>query len=139
LACAVSALLGLLAAVTFLVVIPPSHHARAVLALAHDPEADPSRAMVTDVSLLRTRAVVSRTIAQLGLTTSAEDFLKSVTGESLGSELLSITLTAPTDAEAVRRLDALTSTYLEFRAEQLSTQANMLVEGIEERIRSLEG
>ena len=107
--------------------------------LAHDPQADPSRAMATDVSLIRTRTVATETIASLGLTMTPDEFLKSVTTEPVSSELLSVTLSAPTDAEAERRLTALTSTYLEFRAEQLSMQSNVLVGGMQERIKKLQG
>ena len=40
--------------------LPPSHEATASLVLAHDPQVDPSRAMATDVSLLKTRAVATK-------------------------------------------------------------------------------
>ena len=138
LVCALAAVLGLLAATAFLVASPGSHNAKSTLVLAHDPQADPSRAMATDVSLIRTRTVATETIASLGLTMTPDEFLKSVTTEPVSSELLSVTLSAPTDAEAERRLTALTSTYLEFRAEQLSMQSNVLVGGMQERIKKLQ-
>ncbi len=61
-----AAVLGLLAAGTFLVAFPLPHQARASLVLAYDPEVDPSRAMATNVSLLQTRTVGGETIQQLG-------------------------------------------------------------------------
>ena len=138
LVCVLSAVLGLLMAMAFLVAFPTSHQAKAALVLAHDPQVEPSRAMATDVSLLRTRTVAAKTIANLGLAISPEDFLKSVTAEPGTSELLSLTLTAPSDAEAVRRLAALTTIYLEFRGEQLSLQSNVLASGIQQRITKLQ-
>ena len=135
--CALCALLGLLASAAFLVVSPASQ-AKAALVLAHDPEVDASRAMATDISLLRTRTVASRTIASLGLTMTPDEFLGSMTAEPVSSELLSLTFSAPTDAEATRRLAALTSIYLDFRAEQLSTQSNVLVDGMKQRIEKLQ-
>jgi capsular polysaccharide biosynthesis protein len=138
LVCVMSAALGLLAAGTFMVAFPPAHQAKAALVLTHDADVDPSRAMATNVSLLQTRTVASRTIAGLGLAVAPEDFLKSVTVEAVSAELLSVTLSAPDDAEAVRRLDGLTSTYLQFRAEQLSLQSQILVDGMQERIAKLQ-
>jgi hypothetical protein len=138
LVCALSAVLGLLVATAALIAFPVAHHAKASLVLAHEPEVDPTRAMATDVSLLRTRTVASQTIARLGLTTTPDEFLKSVTVVPVSAELMELTLIAPTDAEAVRRLDALMSVYLKFRAEQLSARSNSLVAGMQQRIETLQ-
>ena len=137
LVCMLSAVLGLLMAAAFLVAFPTAHQAKASLVLTHDPQVEPTRAMATDVSLLRTRTVAAKTVAKLGLAMAPEDFLKSVVAVPVSSELLTLTLTAPSDAEAVRRLSALTSTYLEFRGEQLSLQSNVLVSGMQQRIQKL--
>jgi len=137
-ACVLSAVLGLLAAAAFLVAFPPSHQSNAVLVLAHDPQVDPARAMSTDVSLLTTRTVAAQTITNLGLTMAADDFLGTVTAVPVSSDVLSLTLTAPTDDEAVRRLDALTSAYLEFRAGQVALQSSIVVDGMNERIAVLQ-
>ena len=134
----VSAVLGLLTAAAFLVVFPVPHHAKAMLVLAHDPQADPERAISTDVSLLTSRTVAGQTIAELELAETPDDFLDGLTVEPVSSDLVSLTLAAPTEAEAVRRLDILTSIYLAFRAEQLSRQSIVLVEGIENRIAGLQ-
>jgi len=137
LVCVLSAVCGMLAAAGFLLAFPVVHNARTTLLLAHEPEVEPTRAMATDVSLLRTRTVASKTIASLGLTMSPDDFIKSVTAVSVSSELLELKLTAPNDAEAVRRLTALTTIYLQFRGEQLSAQSNALIGGMQERIQKL--
>jgi capsular polysaccharide biosynthesis protein len=137
LVCALSALLGLLVAAGFLVAFPVGNNAKAVLVLTHESESESSRAMATDVSLLKTRTVASRTIASLGLTMTPDEFLKSVTVVPVSSELLELTMTGPSDAEAVRRLSALTSTYLQFRNEQMSAQTNALVDGMQQRIEKL--
>jgi uncharacterized protein involved in exopolysaccharide biosynthesis len=138
LVCVLSAVLGMLAAATFLVAFPVVHNATASLRLAHDLETDPSRAMATDVSLLRTRTVASRTIERLGLTMTPDDFIKSVTVVSVSSELLELKLTAPSNTEAVRRLTALTSVYLQFRSDQLSAQSDALIAGMKQHIQTLD-
>jgi capsular polysaccharide biosynthesis protein len=139
LVCVLSTILGLLVAAASLVAFPSLHDAKAALVLAHQAEDDSSRAMATDVSLLKTRTLAAKTVASLGLAMTPDDFLKSVTAEPVSSELLSITLTAPSDAEAVRRLEALTSIYLDFRSQQISMQSNVYVQGIQQRITKLQG
>ena len=95
--CALSAVLGLLAAAAFLLAFPAPHEAKAMLVLAHDPQADPERAMSTDVTLLTSRTVAVQTIAGLGLTTTPDDFLASVVAEPVSTDLVSLTLTAPSE------------------------------------------
>jgi hypothetical protein len=137
LVCALSAVSGLLMAVGFLVVFNP-HSAKATLALMHEEGVDPSLAMSTDVGLLRSQAVAAKTIAHLGLTMTPDGFINSVTVEQVSTDLLSMTLAAPTDEEAVRRLAALTLVYLDFRGEQLSMQSDVLVAATQQRIQNLE-
>ena len=59
-----------------------------------------------------------------------------MTAEPVSSELLSITLTAPSETEAVRRLEALTSIYLDFRGQQLSMQSNLYSKGFSSALSS---
>ena len=136
--CVFAAVLGLVAASTFLIAFPLPHQARATLVLAYDPEVDPSRAMATNVSLLQTRTVAAQVIDELDLTMLPEDFLKSFIVEAESSELMSLTLSAPTDAEAVRQLQGLTEIYLAFRADQLSQQSENFTNGLQDRIRKLQ-
>jgi capsular polysaccharide biosynthesis protein len=136
--CVLSAVLGLLAAATMLVAFPALHDAKATLVLVHDPLDEPSQAMATDVSLLQTRTLAEKAVASLRLTMTPDDFLKTIKVESVSSELLSITLTGPSDAEAVRRLQVLASLYLGFRGEQLSLQSKVYLQGIQQRITKLQ-
>ncbi len=137
--CALSAILGLLMAVTFLVAFPQPHRAKSSLVLAHEEGVDPSLAMSTDVGFLRSQAVAAKTVASLGLTVTPDGFLKSVTIERVSPEMLSITVAAPTDEEAVRRLQAFTSIYLDFRGKQLSLQSDVLIAAMQERMKKLDG
>ena len=139
LVCVLSAVCGLLMAMTYLVAFPQPHHAKAALVLAHQEGVDPTLAMATDIGLLMSRTVAEETIASVGLTLTPDDFLKSVAPVRVSTDLLSVTLSAPSDAEAVRRLEALTSIYLSFRAEQLSSQSNVYVDGVQEQIDKLQG
>ena len=67
-----------------------------------------------------------------------DDLLGDVEAERVSPDVLAVTLSAPSDAEAVRRLSALTSIYLTFRAEQLTLQSQVLVKGMQERIDKLQ-
>jgi capsular polysaccharide biosynthesis protein len=125
-------------AAAYLVAVPIPHDAKAVLVLAHDPEVDAQSAMETDVSLLTTRVVAASTIENLGLTISPEDFMGNLTATADSTDLVTVSLTAPTDAEAVRRLEALTSTYLNFRAKQLTRESNVVVKDLQQRIADLQ-
>ena len=80
-----------------------------------------------------------RTTDRLGLTIPPDELLNSLTVEPVGAELVLLTLTAPNDAEAVRRLDALTAVYLEFRAEQLALQSKVVVDGLQRAHRRTAG
>jgi hypothetical protein len=137
-ACVLSALLGLLVSGAFLLAFPLPNDANALLALTSDSQVDPAAPLATDVSLLTSRTVAAQTIETLGLTMPPEDFVSSLTVEPVSSSLMSITLSAPTHAEAVRRLETLTSIYLAFRAEQLTAQSRILIDGMNQHIAELE-
>ena len=137
--CALLAGLGMLLAAMFLVAGPNSPTATTTLRLTHEAQGDPSGAIATDISLLATRTVAERTIDALGLTVSPEDLRDSVKAVPSGSsEILELTLTAPTDAEAVRRLDTFTKEYLDFRASQMSAQSDILIKGYNDQIAALQ-
>jgi hypothetical protein len=126
--------LGLLAGVGYVFGVPAAHTASATLVLTHDSQVDPARAMATDLSLLTTRTVAERVIKTLGLSVAPESLQKSVSALPSTSDVLVLTLSAGTGAEAVRRLEAFTTAYLDFRATQISAQSDALVKGFSDRI-----
>src|SRR5689334_412005 len=135
---ALPAVLGLLLAGAFLAVNPTMPTASTTLMVTHDPNADPNSANATDISLLTTRAVAERTISALGLSMTPQQLLGTVTPVSTGSaEVLQLTMTGPDTAEAVRRLDAFSKAYLQFRGDQLGAQADILISGYNKRIKDL--
>ncbi|WP_143447786.1 hypothetical protein [Kineosporia sp. R_H_3] len=136
--CVLAGVLGLGAGAAYLVAVPPPQAATTTLVLTHEVQQDPARAMATDVSLLRTRTVAARTLAVLGLAETPDALLDSVSIEPVSSDVMRVTLSAPTGAEAERRLDALSAAYLTFRAEQLTAQSDYIVDGMNERIAALQ-
>lgn len=133
------ALVGMLLAGAYLAANPPTSMATTTLRLTHDPQADPTGAINTDMSLVNTRTVAEKTIEALGLRMSPVVMMNSVGVIPTGStEVLELTMAAPTRAEAVRRLDAFTKEYLAFRATQISVQTNLLIKGYANQIRALQ-
>jgi capsular polysaccharide biosynthesis protein len=137
-ACLLFGLLGLFGGFGYLIVAPPGYQASAALLLAHDATADPTLAMATDITLLNTRSVANQAVSQLGLSMSADDFLSTMSATSTGSQVMTVTLEAPNQKEAVRRLSTLTDVYLTYRASQVTAQANYLVDGLNKRIATLQ-
>jgi capsular polysaccharide biosynthesis protein len=136
---ALPAVLGLLLAGAYLAVNPAMPTASATLMLTHDQNADPNSAMATDISLLTTRTVAQQTIGALGLSMTPQQLLGTLTPVSTGSaEVLQLTMTGPDNTEATRRLDAFSRAYLQFRAQQLGAQADILISGYERRIADLD-
>ena len=62
--------------------------------LAHDPQVDPARAMVTDVGLVSTRTVALGTVSALGLSMTPDDLLRTVKVEPGTSDLLVLRMAA---------------------------------------------
>jgi len=137
--CILLAFLGVFLGAAFLVATPALPTATTTLRLTHPEQANPSDAVATDIGFLATRTVAERTISGLGLTMSPEDLTGSVeVVPSSSSEILQLTMTAPTDAEAVRRLDRLTTEYLDFRAKQISAQSDIMIKGYNDQIAALQ-
>lgn len=128
---------GMLFGLTWAIVSPPPSVGTASLMLAHETSADPGLAMSTDVSLLRTRTLAVDVVDQLDLDMTPEEFQESVTGVAETTDVLVLEVTAPDDATAVERTQALSSAYLSFRAGQLRSQLEALNRGYEERLESL--
>jgi capsular polysaccharide biosynthesis protein len=133
--CALFALVGVLLAAAYLVLNPTQRTARTSVKLVHQEQADPSGAIATDISLVPSLTVAQRTIKDLGLTMTPQAMMSSVKAVPTGStEILDITLSAPSDAEAVRWLDQYTNEYLKFRATQVTAQTNVLIKGYQDQI-----
>ncbi|WP_406832178.1 hypothetical protein ABEG17_04955 [Pedococcus sp. KACC 23699] len=130
--------LGALLGLATLLLVPTSSHAVVTLLMAHPSSLDAQSAMGTDVSLLNTREVADRTVRELGIPVSPDAFQGMVTAEPVTTEILMITVSAPDDAAALTRVDALTRQYLTFRATQLRSLSNGVIQGYQKRIAGLQ-
>jgi capsular polysaccharide biosynthesis protein len=137
--CLLVTLAGLLLGVGFLVATPAKPAATTTLLLTHDANVEAQGALATDVSLLTTRVIAERTIADLGLSVTPAQLLDALTPVATGSsDVMQLTMTAPTHAEAVRRLDAFSRVYLDFRAGEVTARSKILIAGYEKRASELQ-
>lgn len=131
------AVLGAAVGLAVVVLVPPATQGTVMVLMAHPANLDAQSAMATDLSLLNTREVSSRTVKALSLDVSPEAFQSTITAEPVTPEVLTISVSAPDGRSAVIRADALTDQYLTFRAEQLRSLTRGLIDGYKSRIDTL--
>jgi capsular polysaccharide biosynthesis protein len=108
----------------------PKPKAETKVLLTFPSASDPTRAIVTDTQLLETDAVARRVVNALHLREAPADFAASYSGTALSDNVLSISVSAPSSAEAVRRANALAHEYLAYRAGVYQHQSDAIVEGL---------
>jgi Chain length determinant protein len=102
-------LLGLLIGVLLAVTLPPQPTAvaRVLLIRSDDQLADRTMLMETDVALFQTSQVASAALKEIGSSQRPADFLAMYHGKGITPNVLEIAVGAASDAEAVRRAQAL--------------------------------
>lgn len=130
--------LGMVLGVAWTFVMPYQSTGTTTLLLTHDPNTEPTQAMATDVSLLRTRTVANAVIDELGLQMTPEEFQNSLTATPVSSTILVLEIPGPSDEAAVERAKVLSDNYFDFRTEQIQSQSKALVSGYEKRVASLQ-
>ncbi|MFS4091259.1 Wzz/FepE/Etk N-terminal domain-containing protein [Streptomyces sp. AF1A] len=108
------ALLGLLvgAAVAVLMPPPPTAVTEVLVAHAEDQPNDTGTLIRTDVQLLRTTRIADQALKSLGSAERPEDFMRDYRGAGLTNNLLQITVTGDSDAQAVARAKALADAFV---------------------------
>jgi len=133
-----SAVLGATLALCWLTLISPASVGTVTLLLAHDPSTQPDAAMATDVSLLKTRAVAQELGDKLGVDTSPDDLLETIVAQPTTSSVLQVEITGSDQDDAVRRAQVLADTYLTYRRQQLTEQADAVTKSYRQRIDGLQ-
>jgi capsular polysaccharide biosynthesis protein len=118
------AVAGLLIGSSLHAVIPSKYTAQSELLIVSNPNDDPTRDMATDVALLQSESVAQLVITQLHLDTTAQKLTGDYTGVALTDQILQITFSAPTAADAVTRANALDNAFLNYRKAVLTEQNN---------------
>ncbi|MEH0514902.1 Wzz/FepE/Etk N-terminal domain-containing protein [Streptomyces sp. B21-106] len=108
------ALLGLLAgaAVAFLLPQPPTAVTKVLVSHEEDQPNDPGTLIRTDVALLQTTRIAEQALKSLRSQEKAEDFMQDYSGAGVTNNVLQITVTGDSDAEAVARAGALADAFV---------------------------
>ena len=97
-----SAIAGLVVGLLLSVASAPTPQAETKVLLTFPASSDRTLAMATDTQLLKTDAVARRVVNALHLRESPSAFAASYNGTGLSDDLLSISVSAPSSADAVR-------------------------------------
>ncbi|MFJ9844260.1 Wzz/FepE/Etk N-terminal domain-containing protein [Kitasatospora sp. NPDC101155] len=108
------ALLGLLLGAALAVLRPPPPSAVATVLVAHqaDQPNDPGTLIRTDAALLQTTGIAGQALKSLGSSEKPEDFMRDYGAVGLTNNLLQITVTGHSDAEATARAKALADAFV---------------------------
>lgn len=108
------ALLGLLAGAAVAVLMPPPPTAvtKVLVAHAEDQPNDTGTLIRTDVQLLQTTQIAGKALQALKSHEKPEDFMRHYQGAGLTNNLLQITMTGDSDAQAVARAKALADAFV---------------------------
>ncbi|WP_133914113.1 Wzz/FepE/Etk N-terminal domain-containing protein [Streptomyces sp. NBC_00582] len=120
------ALLGLLlgAAVAFLLPQPPTAVTKVLVAHEEDQPNDPGTLIRTDVALLQTTRIADTALKSLKSQENAEDFMRDYSGAGLTNNMLQITVTGDSEAEAVARAKALADAFVADHVRRIQGAAN---------------
>jgi capsular polysaccharide biosynthesis protein len=126
------ALLGLLLGAAVAVLLPPPPTAVTKVLVAHEADQpnDPGTLIRTDVALLQTTRIADAALKSLKSPEKPEDFMKDYGGVGLTNNLLQITVTADSDAEAVARAKALADAFVADHAKRIRQAANAEAKGL---------
>ncbi|MFE5593253.1 Wzz/FepE/Etk N-terminal domain-containing protein [Streptomyces sp. NPDC056549] len=120
------ALLGMLAGVALAFLLPPPPTAVTKLLVAHqeDQPNDPGTLIRTDVALLQTTRIAAKALGTLGSAEKPEDFMEDYSGIGLTNNVLEISVSADSDAEAVARAQALADAFVADHVRRIQEAAN---------------
>lgn len=124
------------ASVPFL--LPPQSTAVTTLLLQHPDGVDPAQAMATDASMLNTRRVAQLSVDKLGVHEDVTAFAKSVTGQVVTDQILTITVAGTSPEDAMDRANVVASVFLGFRADQFKAQEQAVKAAQQQEINSLQ-
>lgn len=126
------ALFGLLAGavLAFVLVPPPTATTKVLVAHQEDQPNDPGTLIRTDVALLRTTRIAGEALRSLDSGERPEDFMEEYEGLGLTNNLLEITVSGDSEAEAVARAGALADAFVADHVRRLRETAEAEAEAL---------
>jgi capsular polysaccharide biosynthesis protein len=124
----VTAVIGLVAGVALAIAHPPGHTATTNVLL--DTSSVQSGELNNDAAIAESTSVAAAVIAQLHLSETPVDFLKTYSAAPWGNstQILTITAQGPTDDAAVQRTSVIATQFLKFRAGYLQQQLQQTIQ-----------
>jgi capsular polysaccharide biosynthesis protein len=130
------ALAGLLIGAGIMVKFPPSYQASTTVLVKDNPaDLDPNDTMTTNATLAQSNRVATQVVRQLGLRQSAASLIATATITPVTSQIVTIAVTAPTSADAVSRASAWATAFLQFRADYLRSQQQLLASQADQQVK----
>jgi hypothetical protein len=133
----VTGLVGLIVGACLHLAIPKTYTAVTDLYLAVPTGADPAQVMANNLSLLQTEAVAQQAITAGDLNMTPHTLLSHYTGASLSDNIMSITFSGPSQAEAIFGARTVARAFLAVQTRELGLQTGALVHGLQSQISSL--
>lgn len=133
------AAVGLVLGLAYHAVVPRSFSATTTLYLAHSPGTDDGVDMANDLALLQTSPVAERAASLLGdPNLTASELLGKEPGTAVSDNILTIEVSGPSKAEAVRRANAVAEAYLGFRKQRSEGQFDATASALRSQINELQ-
>jgi capsular polysaccharide biosynthesis protein len=120
------AVLGLLIGSALYVKYPPAYHATATVLLVDNNTQNPAVEVLTDQSLAQSQAVAARVVRDLRIPESLANFQANYTVTVVTDTVLTLNVGARSSADAVHRVSALATAFLQYRAQYERNQQQEL-------------
>jgi capsular polysaccharide biosynthesis protein len=131
----VMAVAGLVAGLGVYRASPHPYQASASVLVTLSPYEDFLTAAANDQAIAETRSVATLAVQELGLPQqSVGSFLSTYSVASVTDQLLTVTASAPSSAEAILRAGAVANAFLKFRAAELRAQHNLNLGSLDQQI-----
>jgi capsular polysaccharide biosynthesis protein len=124
--CYLLAAVGLLVGCGLYVSRPPSYQAATTILLKDGPNQNPQVQITSDAALAKSNAVAAAVVRQLGLQQSVATFLTEYSVTQVAYQVLTLTMSAPTSADAVQRANAVAAAFLNVRDQYAQIQEQQL-------------
>jgi capsular polysaccharide biosynthesis protein len=128
------AAVGLIGGIGVYVKYPHSYQATASVFLTISPYEDTLTAVANNQAMAATSPVATIALKKLGLKESVSNFLSSYTVSSSTARVLTVTGSGPSAEQAQLRAGAVGNAFLTFRANELQSQQDLVVQSLDQQI-----
>jgi capsular polysaccharide biosynthesis protein len=122
----ITAVAGLLIGSAMFVKFPPAYHATASVLLVDSSSQNPAVEVATDETLAQSEPVAARVVRALKIPESVAEFQTNYTVTPLSDSVLTLNVGAHSSADALQRVSALATAFLQYRAQYERTQEQQL-------------